>query len=98
VPLDWYTRYGLRSDQARLPKDASQREALAHQSGADGSPLFDAVWAVERAPYLRALPALEALRQIWTQQYSRWTVPGLEALRGRTTDEQPPAALRITSP
>ena len=24
VPLDWYTRYGLRSDQTRLPKDAQQ--------------------------------------------------------------------------
>lgn len=23
VPLDWYPRYGLRSDQTRLPKDAS---------------------------------------------------------------------------
>jgi len=26
------------------------------------------------------------------------TVPGLEVLRWRTTDEQPPAAVRITSP
>jgi len=26
VPLEWYRRYGLRSDQARLPKDASKRE------------------------------------------------------------------------
>jgi transposase len=33
VPLDWYPRYGLRSDQARLPKDASTREALARQVG-----------------------------------------------------------------
>jgi hypothetical protein len=29
VPLDWYTRYGLRSDQTRRPKDARKREALA---------------------------------------------------------------------
>ena len=36
VSLEWYTRYGLRSDQTRLPKDASKREALAHQIGADG--------------------------------------------------------------
>jgi transposase len=36
VPLEWYTRYGLRSDQTRLPKDASKREALARQIGADG--------------------------------------------------------------
>ena len=47
VPLEWYTRYGLRSDQARLPKDASKREALARQIGADGYQLLDAVWAAD---------------------------------------------------
>jgi len=98
VSLEWYDRYGLRSDQVRLPKEASKREALARQVGVDGYHLLDSVWAAESVPYLRALPALEALRQIWLQQYYRCTVPGLEALRWRTTDEQPPAALRITSP
>jgi transposase len=98
VSLEWYDRYGLRADQVRLPKEVSQREALAHQIGVDGYQLLDSVWAGERAPYLRDLPALEALRQIWLQQYYRWPVPGFEALRWRTTDEQPPAALRGTSP
>ncbi len=98
VSLEWYDRYGLRSDQVRLPKEASKREALARQVGVDGYHLLDSVWAAESAPYLRALPALEALRQIWLQQYYRCTVPGLAALRWRTTDEQPPAALRLTSP
>jgi transposase len=41
---------------------------------------------------------LEPLRRIWLQQYDRCTIPGLEALRWRTGDEQPPAAVRITSP
>src|SRR6266436_5780065 len=36
--LEWYARYGLRSDQARLPKDASKREALACQIGVRLSP------------------------------------------------------------
>jgi transposase len=98
VPLDWYPRYGLRADQTRLPKDASKREALVRQIGVDGYQLLDGVWAAESAPYLRDLPALEALQQIWLQQYYRCTVSGLEALRWRTTDEQPPAAVRITSP
>src|SRR5215475_260994 len=98
VTREWYDRYGLRSDQVRLPKEASKREALARQVGADGYQLLDCVWAAESAPYLRTLPTLEALRQIWVQQYYRCTVSGLAALRWRTTDEQPPAALRITSP
>jgi transposase len=41
VPLAWYPRYGLRSDQARLPKDTSTREALARQIGMDGYELLD---------------------------------------------------------
>jgi transposase len=41
VPLEWYTRYGLRSDQTRLPKDASKREALGRQVGTDGYQLLE---------------------------------------------------------
>jgi transposase len=47
VPLEWYTRYGLRAEQARLPKDASKREALARQIGVDGYQLMD--WVVTPA-------------------------------------------------
>src|SRR5262249_2347266 len=96
VPLDWYMRYGLRADQMRLPKEASKREALARQVGVDGYQLLDAVWAAPSAPYLHTLPALEALRQIWVQQYYRCTVPGLAAVRQRTAEEQPPAAVRLS--
>jgi len=98
VPLEWYARYGLRAAGARLPKDASKRDALARQIGVDGYQLLDGVWTADNAPYLRDLPALEALRQIWIQQYSRCTVPGLEDVRWRTVDAQPPSALLIQSP
>jgi hypothetical protein len=56
------------------------------------------VRAADPALGLQDRPALEALRRIWLQQYYRCTVPGLEAVRWRTGDEQPPAAMRITSP
>src|SRR6266699_365896 len=59
VSQEWYDRYGLRSDQVRLPKEASKREALARQVGVDGSHLLDEVWAATSAPYLRTLPSLE---------------------------------------
>jgi transposase len=89
VPLDWYTRYGLRSDQTRRPKDARKREALARQIGTDGSQLLDAVWAATSAPSLRTLPAVEALRQIGVHHYYRCPVPGMVEVRWRTTEEQP---------
>ena len=98
VPLDWYARDGLRAEQARLPKDTNKREALARQIGVDGYQLLDWVVAPESPLGLRDLPALEALRRIWLQQYYRCTVPGVEALRWRTRDEQPPSALLIHSP
>jgi transposase len=95
VPPAWYPRYGLRSDQVRLPKDASKREALARQIGADGYQLLAWVRAADPSLGLRELPALEALRRIWLQQYYRCTVPGREALRWRTGGvgaHAPPAA------
>jgi transposase len=98
VPPVWYTRYGLRSDQARLPKAASKREALARQVGADGYELLTWVQTDDTPFGLKELPALEALRQIWVQQYYRCTVPGLETRRWRTSDERPPSAVRIASP
>jgi hypothetical protein len=94
VPLDWDTRYGLRSDQRRRPKDARPRAALARQMGADGSQLLDEVWAATRPPSLRTLPALEALRQMWVQPYDRWSLPGMAEGRWRSTEEHPPAAVR----
>jgi transposase len=98
VPPAWYTRYGLRSDQTRLPKESSKREALAGQVGADGYQLLEWVQTADTSLGLSDLPVLEALRRIWLQQYYRCTAPGYEALRWRAGDEQPPAAVRIASP
>jgi transposase len=98
VPLEWYERYGPRAEVSRFPKETSKRDALALQIGADGYALLDGLGRDERAQSLRDLPAVEILRQIWVQHYYRCTVPGMETLRWRSTDEQPPAALLIQSP
>jgi transposase len=98
VPLAWYERYGPRAEVARFPKETSKRDALALQIGADGYTLMEWLWRDESPQYLRDLPAVEILRQIWVQHYYRCTVPGLETLRWRSTDEQPPAALLLQSP
>lgn len=98
VPMAWYERYGPRAEVARFPKETSKRDALALQIGADGYQLLDWLGAEEPAATLRRLPAVEVLRQIWVQHYYRCTVPDLEVLRWRSTDEQPPAALLIQSP
>jgi hypothetical protein len=40
---DWIDRYGNRFEDARLPKSAAEREALAEQVGADGLVLLEAI-------------------------------------------------------
>jgi transposase len=98
IPVAWYERYGPRAESLRLPKEASKRDALAVQIGAEGYALLDSIWGQEEARHLRPLPALEVLRQVWLQQYYRCTEPGREEVRWRGQDERPPAALQIRSP
>lgn len=98
VPLEWYESYGPRAESFRLPKEKSKRDRLAVQIGADGYALMDAIYGRDEAQYLRHLPDIEVLRRVWVQQYYRCTEAGMEEVRWRDKDEQPPSALRIQSP
>ena len=78
------TGNGLRDTD--LPT-GRQRQQL-RQVGADGYQLLEWVKTADTSLGLSDLPALEALRRIWLQQYYCCTVPGRETLRWRTGDEQ----------
>jgi transposase len=91
---EWYDRYSQRLEDNRLPKKAEERDALAAQIGFDGFYLWHQLES-SRAPIeWRQLPAIEALRQIWLQQYY---APS-ETIRLRTAQDSPPGALRLRSP
>jgi transposase len=98
APLEWYERYGPRSDLFRLPKETSKRNALALVIGADGYALMDALYHDASVRPLLDLPAVEILRQIWIQHYYRCTEPGMEEVCWRDTADQPPTAPLIQSP
>ena len=98
VPVAWDERYGPRAEAMRLPKEASKRDALAVQVGAEGYALLESLFGHEDARHLRQLPRLEILRQVWVQHYDRCTEPSMEAVRWRSPDERPPAAIQIQSP
>ena len=49
VPVEWYERYGDRIEDYRMPKEASKRQALAEQIGADG-------YCSQRSPPVRLQP------------------------------------------
>jgi transposase len=94
APQEWYLRYGSRFEQYRLPKAESERQALALQIGADGFQLLGWAYAVDTPEVIRRDSAVEVLRQVWLQQYAHRA----EQLVWRSTDDLPPAHLRIRTP
>jgi transposase len=94
APAEWFERYGRRLENYRLPQTAAAREALAATIGADGRQLLQAVEAATDQPWLRDLPAVQTLRQVWAAQYT--DPPG--PLRWRAVQERWPAAVLIASP
>lgn len=94
VPPEWYERYGQRVDSWHLPRSATKREVLALQIAQDGSTLLTTIYAPSAPAYLRQLPAVKILRQVWIQQILY--AEGKITLRG--PDNLPPAHLRIQSP
>lgn len=94
----WQQRYGARIDSYRLPASDDKRAALATQVAADGYQLLEAVY-VEQAPaWLREIPAVQALRVVWLQQFTRTVDAETQQIAWRTSGSLPPSGVRITSP
>jgi transposase len=94
VPVEWFDRYGSRMENYHLPKTAAAREELAATIGADGRRLLQALDAVADLPWLREVPAVQTLRQVWAEQYT--DPPG--PLRWRELKDRAPSAELIASP
>ena len=56
-------------EEFRLPKEASKRAALVEQIGRDGFDLLTWVRETDAPSWLREIPAVEILRQVWIQQF-----------------------------
>jgi len=94
VTPDWFDRYAARFEQYRLPQERAEQEELAETIGRDGYHLLSSLYE-ERAPrWLREVPAVEVLRQVWLQQYV--VLDG--ALRWREAKDMPPNSQRVESP
>src|SRR6185312_8228337 len=90
----WYERYGQRASDYRLPKSEGERAAHAVTVGQDGFTLLQAVYRAEAPRWLREIPAVQTLRQVWVQQYYRCD----DQVRLRGKGERPPGSLAIGSP
>ena len=92
---EWVDRYGPQVSDYHLPTKETEREAHAVLVGADGLTLLTELWQTHALLWLRELPAVQLLWQIWLQNYT-WTEDG--QLRWRTAKETPPAAQAVCSP
>jgi hypothetical protein len=100
IDTSWQEVYGQRIDNFRLPGGKARRADLAVRYGRDGYHLLRQVHGPGAPGWLRDLPAVQALRRIWIQQfYLQAGEGGGEKVIWRG-DEQglPPARSRLVSP
>ena len=90
----WVERYGPRSEDSRLPVGEGGRQVLAEEIGQQGRELLDALFNPAAPEWLRQMPAIEILRQVWVQNYQRIDA----AVVWRSSEYLPPAARYIGSP
>ncbi|MGW1801417.1 hypothetical protein ACWCQN_37210 [Streptomyces sp. NPDC001984] len=104
VVEDWSHRYADRIDNWRLPASKTKQNQLALAYAADGYTLLQAVYALTSAGWLRELPAVQTLRCVLVQNYTRTTDrAGRLRIRQRERTEDggdglPPAPARVASP
>jgi transposase len=99
IDASWQQVYGQRIDDIRLPAAKAARAELAVQYGRDGYHLLRQVHAPGAPGWLAGLPAVQALRRIWIQQFYLDGGAGGEKVIWRG-DEQglPPGRSRLVSP
>jgi transposase len=94
VPPEWFDRYGQPMSQWRQPTPREDRDALTETIGRDGFRLFEILLQSPDWPWLRTIPAVEIMRQVWLQQY--WVEEGVP--HWRDEKNSPPSRHRIVSP
>ena len=101
IDPSWQDVYSARIDNLHLPETATKRAQLMVGFGRDGYYLLDAVHAPDAPPWLRELPAVQALRRIWVQQFYRDVDAGRQEVRRREKapdgDGIPPGRDRLIS-
>jgi transposase len=104
VVADWSRRYAERIDTWRLPAAKTKQDELALNYARDGYTLLTALYAPATPAWLRELPAVQTLRQVLVQNYTRTTSGnGQIRIRRRERAEDggdglPPGPIRLASP
>src|SRR6266702_2951364 len=96
-------RYGTPLTSWRPPASQAKRDELAIAYARDGYALLEAVYDSSAPAWLRELPAVEVLRRVLVQNYTRTiTGNGREVIKRREKEPEggglPPGHIRIASP
>jgi transposase len=100
---DFARRYGTPMTSWRPPVSQARRDELAIAYARDGYALLEAVYDSSSPAWLRELPAVDVLRRVLLQNYTRTiTGDGREVIRRREKEPEgdglPPGHARIASP
>ena len=96
VPPVWFDRYRRAVNEYRLPKGKAARYELAAQIGTDGREVLTHLDDPHAPTWLGEIPAVQVLRQVWTQQF--YAVAPDAPMRWRIAKDLPPAPVLISSP
>jgi len=94
VPVEWYERYATRWQDYRLPSGRQERQGLAEMIGQDGRRLFALLEETPQLSWVRHVPAVETLRQVWVQQF----YADEDTARWREAKDLPASSLLICTP
>jgi transposase len=100
---DFARRYGTPMTSWRPPLSEAKRDELAAAYARDGYALLEAVYDASSPAWLREIPAVDVLRRVLLQNYTRTiTGSGKEVIKRREKEPEgdglPPGHLRIASP
>jgi transposase len=99
---DFARRYGTPMTSWQPPASQSKRDELAIAYARDGYALLEAVYDKKAPAWLRELPAVDVLRRVLLQNYTRTITSGKEVIKRREKqpegDGLPPGHARIASP
>jgi len=100
---DWSRRYGTPLTAWRPPASQARQDELAIAYARDGYALLEAVYDESSPAWLREIPAVDVLRRVLLQNYTRAiTADGREVIKRREKEPEgdglPPGHARIASP
>jgi transposase len=99
---DFARRYGTPMTSWQPPASRAKRDELAIAYAEDGYALLEAVCGSASPAWLRELPAVDVLRRVLLQNYTRTITDGKEVIKRREKEPEgdglPPGHMRIASP